>query len=290
MLSEKEDFMQDYEEMEDYGEVRRAPKGTYGDGGWFQKVCNSGDEFLVSPFKTSFFELLFSQKDAAAALYYALSGSDPADLRRVRMRMIQNAIHLSADGDDVGFIVDLKTGLHACQKIRHRWTDVSFLYYFMDSGNELQDPLDEHKVQVPIYIAFCNGSVYDSDFSPEYFTRDFVSEKVSRLSIMSLYILDLGKGNCEVFKNACRPLTEYLIYTDRIRARMGDGLLTRNHVEEVIDSCIDDGILADFFCAHREEAVITSIYDYNQTVYALLDIRDARKKIWLPVERDAICI
>ena len=274
--------MQDYEKTEYDIELRYAPEGTYGAGGWFQKVCSAGDEFLISPFRTSFFELLFSRKDAAAALYHALSGSDLTDPKPVRMRMFQNALHLSADGKDVSFIVNMEMGLHECQRIRYRWTDVSFLHYFMHSGDELLDPLDEHKVQVPIYIAFCNGSVYDSDVSPEDFTRDFVSEKESRLSIMSLYILDLGKGSCEAFKNACRPLTEYLIYADRIRERMTTKVLTRNTAEEVIDTCINDGILADFFRIHREEAVITSIYDYNQTTYALFDLRDSyRKQGWL---------
>ena len=66
--------------------------------------------------------------------------------------------------------------------------------------------------------------------------------------------------------NACKTLREYAMYVERVRTYVKQMPLAKA-VEEAVDYCIAEGILADFLRKNRAEAVKMSIYEYDEELH-----------------------
>ena len=83
-----------------------------------------------------------------------------------------------------------------------------------------------------------------------------------------------GKHNRKL-KEACRPLKEYAIYTDKVREYTEEMELA-DAVERTIRECIAEGVLKDFLEKHRVEAKEMSIFEYDQEKH----MRQEREEAW----------
>ena len=79
--------------------------------------------------------------------------------------------------------------------------------------------------------------------------------------IVTIYNINIG-NNPELLE-ACQLLKEYAQYVEQVRIFAKDFPLS-DAVEQAVDSCIENGILADFLKKNRAEAIAMSIFEYNE--------------------------
>ena len=82
-------------------------------------------------------------------------------------------------------------------------------------------------------------------------------------------LLNINPGYNNDIVNACKTLSDYVIYTSRVRA-YAEQMEIENAVEQAITECIAESILADFLTRYRGEARKMSIYEYDEE----------RQRIW----------
>ncbi len=82
-------------------------------------------------------------------------------------------------------------------------------------------------------------------------------------------LLNINPGYNNDIVNACKTLSDYVIYTSRVRA-YAEQMKIEDAVEQAITECIAESILADFLTRYRGEARKMSIYEYDEE----------RQRIW----------
>ena len=76
-------------------------------------------------------------------------------------------------------------------------------------------------------------------------------------------LLNINPGYNNDIVNACKTLSDYVIYTSRVR-EYAEQMKIKDAVERAITECITEGILVDFLTKYRAEAKKMSIYEYDE--------------------------
>ena len=119
------------------------------------------------------------------------------------------------------------------------------------------------KIPAPKFIVFYNGV----DLQPEQMTlrlSDAYEKEQEQPELeltVSVYNINLGY-NTELLET-CQVLKEYAQYVAQVRAFAKDMPFIKG-VEEAVDYCIREGILAEFLSKNRAEAIAVSIYEYDE--------------------------
>lgn len=78
-------------------------------------------------------------------------------------------------------------------------------------------------------------------------------------------VLNVNEGHNKELMEHCRMLKDYAQYVGRVRKYISEqNLSLEEAVENAVDECIKEGILADFLKKHRAEVVSVSIFEYNK--------------------------
>ena len=80
---------------------------------------------------------------------------------------------------------------------------------------------------------------------------------------LAVTIYNINLGNNPELLEACQLLKEYAQYVEQVRRFAKDFPLSEA-VEQAVDSCIENGILADFLKKNRAEAIEMSIFEYDE--------------------------
>lgn len=76
-------------------------------------------------------------------------------------------------------------------------------------------------------------------------------------------MLNINPGqNLEIVEQ-CKRLKEYVLYVDRVR-KYAKELPIKETVERVVSECIKEDILREFLIKYRKEAIMVSIFQYNE--------------------------
>ena len=119
------------------------------------------------------------------------------------------------------------------------------------------------KIPAPKFVVFYNGV----DLQPQQLNlrlSDAFEKKQEQPELeltVTVYNINLGY-NAELLET-CRVLKEYAQYVAQVRAFAKDMPFIRG-VEEAVDHCIREGILAEFLSKNRAEAIAVSIYEYDE--------------------------
>ena len=83
---------------------------------------------------------------------------------------------------------------------------------------------------------------------------------------LTVTMYNINYGCNEEIMEACKTLKEYTMYVERVRTYAKQMPLTEA-VENAIDECIEEGILADFLRENKAEAIKVSIYEYDEELH-----------------------
>ena len=77
-------------------------------------------------------------------------------------------------------------------------------------------------------------------------------------------MMNINRGHNEGLMKQCSTLREYAEFVARIRERTKAGTALGTAVEDVMDSCIRDGVLAEFLSIHRAEVFEVLLTEYDE--------------------------
>ena len=121
----------------------------------------------------------------------------------------------------------------------------------------------------PRFLIFYNGKEQRPEREILELAEAFEIQEQEPWLNLKAVLLNINSGYNNDIVNACKTLSDYVIYTSRVR-QYAERVDIEEAVERAITECIAEGILADFLTRYRNEAKKMSIYEYDEE----------RQRIW----------
>lgn len=235
-------------------------------------------------YKDTLFRMLFREKENCLCLYNALNRTTYTDVMGLEITTLENAIYMSYK-NDISFVFDFELMLYEHQStvnpnmpLRDLFYVAKVLHNRVKHENLYSTTLI--KIPVPRFVIFYNGIVPQPEQQILRLSEAFEKEqKEPQLElIVQFYNINLGH-NSELLE-ACQVLKEYAQYVHQVRL-YAKSFSFREAVENAVDYCIENNILADFLLKNRAEAIEMSIFEYDEEKH----IKSERKE-WREIGRE----
>ena len=223
-------------------------------------------------YKDRLFRALFADKEHLLELYNALSGSDYQNPDDLEINTLDNAVYLGMK-NDLSFLIDEEMNLYEHQTTVNPNKPLRGLLYLTDllrgylekNGKRLYGSA---RIQVPAphYVVFYNGAEDQPErevvkLSDSYTVQDGGEPPCLE---MSATILNVNLGYNRELMKRCQTLYEYAQLVSAVRKHWErDKDLTRA-LDQAIEECIRNNILAEFLRKNRAEVVDMLLYEYDE--------------------------
>ncbi|MDD6327932.1 MAG: hypothetical protein PUA62_05745 [Lachnospiraceae bacterium] len=233
------------------------------------KNTSSNKVIVNREYKSTLFSMLFRDKEAFLELYNAINHTHYTDTEEIRIVTLENAVYMGVK-NDLAFVIDLHLNLYEHQSTYNPNIPLRDLFYiaqeyktmFYDKSLYSRKQI---KIPMPRFLVFYNG-VEDRPerevlkLSDAYYTKD----KTAGLEL-TVTALNINEGKNRELMEGCKTLREYTQYVARIRRFVREcGMPLDEAVEQAVDTCIREGILAEFLRKNRAEVMMLSLFEYNE--------------------------
>ena len=218
-------------------------------------------------YKARLFEMIFREKEELLGLYNAVNGTNYSNPDELEINTLENAIYLSMH-NDISFIIDSRLSLYEHQSTYSPNLPLRYLFYVSDLYSKMTKDSNLYgsrriAIPAPRFLIFYNGREKRAEREVLELSDAFeIQEKEPWLNLKAV-LLNINPGYNSDIVNACKTLSDYVIYTSRVREYAGE-MNIEDAVERAITECIAEGILADFLTRYRNEAKKMSIYEYDE--------------------------
>jgi hypothetical protein len=236
--------------------------------------------------------MVFREKRELLALYNAVNGTDydnPDDLEIVTL---ENAVYMNMK-NDLAFLIEASLNLYEHQSTVAPNMPLRDLFYVTREYEKLTADKSLYtsvqvKLPTPRFIVFYNGAEKQPErqvlkLSDAY--EQMVDEPELELKVT---VLNINSGNNAELLEKCKTLKDYSLYVERVREYAKE-MPKEEAVDKAVDTCIKDGILADFLTKYRAEARSMSIFEYDEEREMEL-IRQAEKEAGRAEEKNEIIL
>lgn len=218
-------------------------------------------------YKDTIFRMIFREKKNLLSLYNALNGTAYENVDDLEITTLENAVYMNYK-NDISFVFDFELLLYEHQSTCNPNMPLRDLLYVT---RVLQNRIKGEnlysktliKIPTPRFVIFYNGT----DFQPEQqvlYLSDAFEKKQDEPSLeLSVTVYNVNLGQNHHLMKACRLLREYAQYVAQVRS-YAEKLPLTEAVEQAVDNCIKNGILADFLAKNRTEAIAVSIFEYDE--------------------------
>lgn len=218
-------------------------------------------------YKDTLFRMIFKDPKELLSLYNALNGTGYEDPNALEIVTLENAIYMTMK-NDLACIVDSHLNLYEHQSsVNPNMPLRDLLYVAREYEKIISDTTfysaKQLKLPAPNFVVFYNGLAYQPE-RLEMKLSDAYQIPVENPALeLKVIQLNINVGfNEELMKN-CRTLQEYTLYVERVRKYAKEKPLSEA-VNIAVQECIKEGILSDFLRRHRAEAVMSSIFEYDE--------------------------
>ena len=228
-------------------------------------------------FKDTVFRMLFREKENLLGLYNALNRTSYTDVSNLEITTLENAVYMNYK-NDISFVFDFELLLYEHQSTYNPNMPLRDLFYV---SRVLQRRIkDENlysrrlvRIPTPKFVVFYNGT----DFQPEQQVlrlSDAFEKKQNQPALeLTVIVYNINLGHNQELLEACSLLKEYAQYVEQVRTYAKE-MAFPEAVEQAVNHCIRNGILADFLSENRAEAIAVSIFEYDEEKH----IRSERKE------------
>ena len=231
-------------------------------------------------YKARLFEMIFREKEELLGLYNAVNGTNYSDPDKLEINTLENAIYLSMY-NDVSFIIDSRLSLYEHQSTYSPNLPLRYLFYVSDLYSKMTKDSNlygSRRIMLPSprFLIFYNGREERPEREILELAEAFEIQEQEPWLNLKAVLLNINSGYNNDIVNACKTLSDYVIYTSRVReyAELVD---IEEAVERVITECIAEGILADFLTRYRNEAKKMSIYEYDEERQRIWDREEGKE-------------
>ena len=195
----------------------------------------------------------------------AVNGSHYADA--LEIVTLENAVYMGMK-NDLAFIVDTGLFLYEHQSTYNPNMPLRDLFYisgeyqkFVDNRSLYSSSLQ--KIPAPNFIVFYNGTEKKEDSWVNYLSESYENLTGAPNLELKVITLNINEGhNCRLMEQ-CRILKEYAQYVAKVREYAGNTDLD-TAVEQAVNDCIQNGILAEFLRKNKSEVIAMSIFEYDK--------------------------
>jgi hypothetical protein len=212
-------------------------------------------------YKDSVFRMLFNQRENALSLYNALTGQDYGDDATVKFTTLEEVV-MARRKNDISFLLnDIYIILYEHQStLTGNFPLRDLIYYtttvqgFIKSSQLYQKKAI--KLPRPIFIVLYNGLDETEDFFTMELSDAFAGEGKNYLQL-TVQVYNIREGRNPEIMERCKALNEYSQFVERVREAIENagGSLTDRQLAALVQSCIDEGILAEFLEEYGMEAM-----------------------------------
>ena len=90
-------------------------------------------------------------------------------------------------------------------------------------------------------------------------------------------MININYGHNEELMDRCKRLKDYAVFVNRIRENERRGMALNEAVELAVNSCINEGILADILKKNRAEVCNLILYEYDEQKQLAIAREGAKK-------------
>ena len=181
-----------------------------------------------------------------------------------------NNIFFISMRNDLAFILDFRMHLYEHQSTPSPNMPLRDLFYVAQEYWKMvsQRSLFSEKlikIPAPRFVVFYNGRYKQPERQLLKLSDLYMPTETEPMLELQVLVLNINEGYNTWLKEKCRPLYDYMVFTDRIRYyrdKMGHELETAIRI--AVDECIKEGILADFLSREKEEAIMFAMYEHNE--------------------------
>lgn len=211
-------------------------------------------------------------KEDMLSLYNALNGTAYGNAEELSITTIEDVIYVSMK-NDVSILLDGNLSLWEQQSTLNPNMPVRGLMYF---GNLYEQYIKANKLNIygaklqkiptPRYIVFYNGTDNSEAVVQLKLSDAFIHESKSGFE-WTATVYNLNRGKNDKLLEQCRPLSDYMELINRIRDNQKSGMDIRLAVDAAVDSCIADGIMAEFLIKHKAEVMSMCLTEFDEEVF-----------------------
>ena len=230
---------------------------------------------LNTKYKDRLFRLIFHEKKELLELYNAVNESNYTDPEELEITTIEDVVYMGMK-NDLSFIIGDEMSLYEHQSTFCPNLPLRGLFYFSSVYKSYIEPVKrrlysttELKIPFPQYIVFYNG-VEERPEREELKLSDLFIEngkgKKASLECVTL-VLNVNYGHNKELMERCKTLKEYAQFIAEIRKNLAYGMNARDAVEQAVDRCIRNDILADILRKNRSEIVDSILTEWDEDEY-----------------------
>ena len=219
-------------------------------------------------YKSTLFVMAFDKKADLLELLNAVNGTNYDDPDALEITTLENAIYLTYK-NDVAFLFGGTMNLYEHQSTYNPNMPVRGLLYFARLYEKFinQKNLDIYssviqKLPTPRYVVFYNGTGEQPDRTTIRLSDAFIHE--DGCLECEATMLNINYGRNKELMEKCKPLRDYAILIDKIKRYTAEKKSIEEAVNQAVDECIKEDVLADFLRKHRAEVMDVCITEYNE--------------------------
>ena len=233
-----------------------------------RKNYNTGKHPVANrKYKDTVFRMLFSDRKNLLSLYNAVNGSSYEDPDALEIVTLENAVYMGMK-NDLAFIVDTGLFLYEHQSTYNPNMPLRDLFYIAGEYQKLVDHRSLYssaiqKIPAPNFLVFYNGTERKEDSWVSYLSESYENLTGEPNLELKVLTLNINEGHNSQLLEQCQILREYAQYVAKVREYAGTTDLD-TAVEQAVNDCIQNGILAEFLRKNKSEVIAMSIFEYDK--------------------------
>ena len=233
-----------------------------------KKNCNVRKNLTANrKYKDTVFRMLFSDRKNLLSLYNAVNGSAYEDEAALEIVTLENAIYMGMK-NDLAFIVDTGLFLYEHQSTYTPNMPLRDLFYISAEYQKFVNHRSLYssviqKIPAPNFIVFYNGTEKKEDSWINYLSEAYQNLSGEPNLELKVLTLNINEGHNGELMEQCQILREYAQYVAKVREYARTSELNAA-VEQAVNDCIQNGILAEFLRKHKSEVIAMSIFEYDK--------------------------
>ena len=233
------------------------------------------DYKLNTKYKDRLFRLIFHEKKELLELYNAVNESHYTNPDDLEITTIDDVVCMGMR-NDLSFIIGDEMNLYEHQSTFCPNLPLRGLFYFSSVYKAYTEPMkhklystSELKIPFPQYIVFYNGIEEKPERQELKLSSLFIGNgkgKAPALECTAL-VLNVNYGQNKELMERCKTLKEYAQFIAIIRRNLATGMKHQEAVEQAIDKCVQNDILAEILRKNRSEIMNSILTEWDENEY-----------------------
>lgn len=226
-------------------------------------------------YKDRLFRLIFHEKKELLELYNAVNESNYTNPDELEITTIEDVVYMGMK-NDLSFIIGDEMNLYEHQSSVCPNLPLRGLFYFSSVYKSYIEPVkrklystSQLEIPFPQYIVFYNGTEERPEREELKLSNLFIENgkgKQPSLECTAL-VLNVNYGHNKDLMERCKTLKEYAQFIAEIRRNLSFGMKAQEAVEEAVEKCIQNDILAGILRKNRGEIVDSILTEWDEDEY-----------------------